>query len=333
MAALDAFFSGSSLQRRGTRAAGLHAAALGRFIPAEAGNTNTSLSCWACSSVHPRRGGEHSSTMKSMLSSSGSSPQRRGTRVQRFFQLVGQRFIPAEAGNTSAYKIYGLDASVHPRRGGEHDDVQFLNVIDAGSSPQRRGTRWIKRLNMPKRRFIPAEVGNTLPPLWPAPPLPVHPRRGGEHPTYPAAGYGQPGSSPQRRGTHRKPGEHQAECRFIPAEAGNTRKPGAFTPRPPVHPRRGGEHARPKERPAPFSGSSPQRRGTQPSWDIQHRRPRFIPAEAGNTQLKRGAAPRISVHPRRGGEHLQAGDADFVVAGSSPQRRGTQRCLALYYLH
>ena len=91
------------------------------------------------------------------------------------------------------------------------------------------------------RRFIPAWAGNRASISIPMPPSAVHPRMGGEQPFFTRQMTDYTGSSPHGRGT---------DCpyilllilpRFIPAWAGNSRKPYVCWPDRPVHPRMGGE--------------------------------------------------------------------------------------------
>ena len=70
-------------------------------------------------------------------------------------------------------------------------------------------------------------------------------------------------------------------------------------------------------------GSSPRVRGTAGDWYIVPRRPRFIPACAGNSLPYRAAAQRPPVHPRVCGEQHPAGSTSRRVDGSSPRVRGT----------
>ena len=50
---------------------------------------------------------------------------------------------------------------------------------------------------------------------------------------------------------------------------------------------------------------------------------RFIPARAGNTLALCSSMLAVSVHPRAGGEHAQAGAHPALQGGSSPRGRGT----------
>ncbi len=115
-----------------------------------------------------------------------------------------------------------------------------------------------------------------------------------------------------------------AAARFIPAGAGNTPHPPRHRPAASVHPRRRGEHARPKSQNVCTGGSSPQARGTLAPNDVDALERRFIPAGAGNTRIAATYRENLSVHPRRRGEHSTAAPCIRPADGSSPQARGTQ---------
>ncbi|ABI62267.1 Hypothetical protein GbCGDNIH1_1369 [Granulibacter bethesdensis CGDNIH1] len=70
---------GSSPRRRGTRRTQHQYLAQRRFIPAQAGNTRWVQRRAARNPVHPRAGGEHSTSQHFPYLSDGSSPRRRGT--------------------------------------------------------------------------------------------------------------------------------------------------------------------------------------------------------------------------------------------------------------
>ena len=251
--------SGSSPRRRGTPPFIVLALRFRRFIPAQAGNTDAPSS--RAPSVHPRAGGEHAKGTQVKLCDAGSSPRRRGTQridhretnstgssrrrgTQRWARASapGNRFIPAQAGNTT-------EALQRSSRG--------------GSSPRRRGTRLRSHRHIAEWRFIPAQAGNTSSEHPWERTLPVHPRAGGEHILY--APFGSPvtvhpraggehrgstwklhvyiGSSPRRRGTQRNRSRFLHRGRFIPAQAGNTIREAP--------------HLQRRE-----NGSSPRRRGT-----------------------------------------------------------------------
>ena len=254
---------GSSPRRRGTLLVGVYGDTRRRFIPAQAGNTSSSVHSSPSPTVHPRAGGEHAISVAVAIRSSGSSPRRRGTLGHERPQHVVLRFIPAQAGNTLLEGLLVLCGPVHPRAGGEHVPVLRLYLASSGSSPRRRGT--LAKLNRRRNlnRFIPAQAGNTSRPRSAWARSSVHPRAGGEHRLVAMASIADSGSSPRRRGTrgHRESGVPVR--RFIPAQAGNTAssKWQAFLT--PVHPRAGGEHIEGKGLSGPITGSSPRRRGTR----------------------------------------------------------------------
>ena len=133
-----------------------------------------------------------------------------------------------------------------------------------------------------------------------------------------------PGSSPLARGTRRRASLQPAGHRFIPARAGNIRRPSPAPWPAPVHPRSRGEHRSRGRAGDRAIGSSPLARGTR-----DHTRPpraggRFIPARAGNTSRPARARPTTPVHPHSRGEHLRKFSRPQAGAGSSPLARGTR---------
>ena len=118
--------------------------------------------------------------------------------------------------------------------------------------------------------------------------------------------------------------EDEAQSRFIPACAGNTRR--SSTPRPAVsvHPRVCGEHQCLSELASLAAGSSPRVRGTRPWPAASSARARFIPACAGNTHLFAHFPSLPPVHPRVCGEHDAPLILEKSITGSSPRVRGTR---------
>ena len=173
---------GSSPRGRGTRELVERPLVRPRFIPARAGNTLAHRDPGLASTVHPRAGGEHHSSIITCLISFGSSPRGRGTLTSAVKNHLRGRFIPARAGNTRFRRVSGRSGSVHPRAGGEHILMIARDRLSIGSSPRGRGTRRLRR--------------------WRRASSAVHPRAGGEH--LPAAD------------------DDDEQGRFIPARAGNT---------------------------------------------------------------------------------------------------------------
>ena len=274
-----------------------------RFIPARAGNTVSARRHAAPAAVHPRACGEHSRHAPIVGGAGGSSPRVRGTRASLDLSMVGWRFIPARAGNTSLRPTDSPRASVHPRACGEH--VRRRNRLSHahGSSPRVRGTQHIDFDAGAHPRFIPARAGNTRHPAPQLPPPSVHPRACGEHLTAHQHAFIPHGSSPRVRGTPR--------C------------PASAAPPPPVHPRACGEHPRLDGGRVGVHGSSPRVRGTPAAERTRRGDHRFIPARAGNTSRRPGRRPARPVHPRACGEHQPAAELECRHVGSSPRVRGT----------
>ena len=276
---------GSSPRARGTPGLPGSGKTLSRFIPACAGNTPTTRRADAGAPVHPRVRGEHRNARPVRPLRSGSSPRARGTPGGRLSPVARLRFIPACAGNTPAISAMSAMCSVHPRVRGEHLTPELCGTLDRGSSPRARGTRRSAFASQRRTRFIPACAGNTC--SWrPAPRArSVHPRVRGEHCIRLKRNGAFVGSSPRARGTPIRSGSPTAPRRFIPACAGNTMYSGSELLDRPVHPRVRGEHAVGVPEEVAAHGSSPRARGTPAASRPTGRRPRFIPACAGNTTV------------------------------------------------
>ena len=177
-------------------------------------------------------------------------------------------------------------------------------------------------------RFIPARAGNTPPTRSRHRACPVHPRAGGEHSTPTDEPSSTRGSSPRGRGTPLGDDLVQVGIRFIPARAGNTPSRPARRPAFSVHPRAGGEHPRRGIAKLGVTGSSPRGRGTLDQKTLHGYLLRFIPARAGNTNVKPPAQGVYTVHPRAGGEHHLIRVSSAPSDGSSPRGRGTLKPVA-----
>ena len=216
--------TGSSPRGRGTLETGWFLYSQSRFIPARAGNTWLRATPGRRQSVHPRAGGEHHlrQLLRDLLG--GSSPRGRGTPGPPVRFGLGQRFIPARAGNTGRPTSGSPGSTVHPRAGGEHALRAARKQVEHGSSPRGRGTRRRHDRTGRRTRFIPARAGNTRAGAGPRCGRPVHPRAGGEHLSHAESVVQKRGSSPRGRGTPVSTNRRQYRSRFIPARAGNTIK-------------------------------------------------------------------------------------------------------------
>ncbi len=196
----------------------------------------------------------------------GLSPLARGTHFQILFRPGNVRFIPAGAGNTA-------------RR-------SFFTCLTCGLSPLARGTLKKTQHYTTDARFIPAGAGNTVIARLSMCAGAVYPRWRGEHPMTLFYSFPFIGLSPLARGTHFNPHLFLLLRRFIPAGAGNT---GSTRPRraaAPVYPRWRGEHLPAIYLPVAAFGLSPLARGTLLPIASRARIARFIPAGAGNTELR-----------------------------------------------
>ena len=171
---------GSSPRGRGTHRGSWLVLLNERFIPARAGNSRSSFTCFSVSSVHPRAGGELDHAGPRPFYLPGSSPRGRGTPAVARGIASCRRFIPARAGNSSGCCRGRRPISVHPRAGGELRDLARTASIWSGSSPRGRGTLLLGHGIRPTLRFIPARAGNSYRLCLGARPQAVHPRAGGE---------------------------------------------------------------------------------------------------------------------------------------------------------
>ena len=251
---------GSSPRVRGTRRGTAPDRASSRFIPACAGNSRCRLPALRTGTVHPRVCGELASKPATSVFAAGSSPRVRGTRPASWGSASWRGFIPACAGNSGSRRRGCGRWPVHPRVCGELPR-------DAPAA-------------LPGQRFIPACAGNSTVSVNEPMKVSVHPRVCGELCQRPCATASRSGSSPRVRGTHQRDDGAGDLRRFIPACAGNSRRPRRVSTRRPVHPRVCGELALPLGRRRPAE--------------------RFIPACAGNSVAAKcamrepsGSSPRV----------------------------------------
>ena len=134
--------------------------AVGRFIPAGAGNGRNWAVLEATPAVHPRWRGERDSSGLCEVLKDGSSPLARGTVGLANPTFIFHRFIPAGAGNGNIIRIDGVNMAVHPRWRGERVLSSLVLSCFVGSSPLARGTVAQTVQIAVIRRFIPAGAGN-----------------------------------------------------------------------------------------------------------------------------------------------------------------------------
>ena len=232
---------GSSPRVRGTASHPRGFCNHGRFIPACAGNSTDSWSSQNGITVHPRVCGEQGDGGFGGARPPGSSPRVRGTDCRQRCVCARCRFIPACAGNRYFHTRTTFLNPVHPRVCGEQPSLQPPDLSPVGSSPRVRGTVGGQGCRIGGRRFIPACAGNRPGCRLPRATATVHPRVCGEQLACALAAPLGTGSSPRVRGTAISGPCLLADCRFIPACAGNRPKAKLIFYPTPVHPRVCGE--------------------------------------------------------------------------------------------
>ena len=152
--------SGSSPRRWGNQACFNGCDTGNRFIPTQVGKSRIQCLQAVNPSVHPHAGGEIRDFNQRRETPYGSSPRRWGNRT--------------------AFQSSADNKPVHPHAGGEiFQFVQFLGG-STGSSPRRWGNRQVVFFRGPVCRFIPTQVGKSLPFGRSCSSIPVHPHAGGE---------------------------------------------------------------------------------------------------------------------------------------------------------
>ncbi len=247
----------------------------------------------------------------------------RGTRHQANERDPIARFIPACAGNAVCHPPLIFVSPVHPRVCGERGSSSSRASGAPGSSPRVRGTPRRPSHACLRLRFIPACAGNALSIVARPLQITVHPRVCGERLLEITPREWLDGSSPRVRGTLHRPMHSQGFCRFIPACAGNAHQPIRRNCLPTVHPRVCGERTQTPEILESYDGSSPRVRGTLMGALEKGKRPRFIPACAGNARYSAAVEKDETVHPRVCGERAASRPVNQSGTGSSPRVRGT----------
>ena len=151
------------------------------IIPADAGSTYPSVGVVESRTDHPRRCGEHNSSLRMLEYMPGSSPQMRGALCSLLCPIPDPGIIPADAGSTIRPVRYHRASRDHPRRCGEHSLLLNALGFPKGSSPQMRGAPLPGDYEQCVDRIIPADAGSTGLLCFADHLQWDHPRRCGEH--------------------------------------------------------------------------------------------------------------------------------------------------------
>ena len=153
---------GSSPRMRGKQERRAQLVALGRIIPAHAGQTNRAVPRSLQGSDHPRACGANSVQGDKGTFKTGSSPRMRGKRFHLILDLTFLRIIPAHAGQTHTHRKHWNADPDHPRACGANFGVGAIIFHPFGSSPRMRGKlSGFVRVHRSKR-IIPAHAGQTV---------------------------------------------------------------------------------------------------------------------------------------------------------------------------
>ena len=313
---------GLSPHGRGKPIAPIAMIAMIRSIPARAGETIRLFSARGGNTVYPRTGGGNTARGATASASNGLSPHGRGKPVQSHRYILGERSIPARAGETKEGKSAAGLCQVYPRTGGGN----YGKIVGArpsrGLSPHGRGKLIHKRTPAPGTRSIPARAGETRRRhrryLWRR----VYPRTGGGN----GLGFSSPrrfgGLSPHGRG---KPAHHHrlpVRGGSIPARAGETVSVSNIGREVVVYPRTGGGNPGRRGRRGSGGGLSPHGRGKHDAVGASKAGVGSIPARAGETTCTFQSSLTWTVYPRTGGGNPEATRSSAKELGLSPPVRG-----------
>ena len=161
--------------------------------------------------------------------------------------MASIRIIPALAGNTTDPGPPEPLSEDHPRSRGEYRYLQFLCILQSGSSPLSRGIQQRSEIRHTGGRIIPALAGNTGVCCRFRLPRGDHPRSRGEYRRGWRWRMLPCGSSPLSRGILSAGRIQCVQQRIIPALAGNTRSTARSRRCGKDHPRSRGEYPLPSQ--------------------------------------------------------------------------------------
>ena len=150
---------GLSPRVRGSQVVKLDGRALGRSIPAGAGEPRTHPLARRRRTVYPRGCGGAQPDSLPASSFSGLSPRVRGSRVRMLHSMVRGGSIPAGAGEPRRWRPGRSSAWVYPRGCGGASCRCFRHESASGLSPRVRGSHTVAWQPLAGDRSIPAGAG------------------------------------------------------------------------------------------------------------------------------------------------------------------------------
>ncbi len=154
---------GSSPHKWGILHTAQRAPSAWRFIPTQVGNTTALVPDIIDPPVHPHTSGEYCYGDYRRLTGRGSSPHKWGILQGAIVANQTIRFIPTQVGNTHSTNGGSSEFPVHPHTSGEYSCSTDCLRTQTGSSPHKWGIQHPLPLGEVGWRFIPTQVGNTLP--------------------------------------------------------------------------------------------------------------------------------------------------------------------------
>ncbi len=251
---------------------------------------------------HPRRRGEDIVLGEPRPDYSGTPPQARGRLQGGALVFLALGNTPAGAGKMTSPGCNGTNLGEHPRRRGEDNVINRVQVPPRGTPPQARGRSGLGRHRRGVEGSTPAGAGKI------------------KHSNI--AGQTDLGTPPQARGRFPHPFAESLCEGNTPAGAGKTRRcSGAFT-RSREHPRRRGEDAYAEITGEYPEGTPPQARGRFTLFVPNVERYGNTPAGAGKMSIHRGRPSCHWEHPRRRGEDCFMFSGAGTSGGNTPAGAG-----------
>ena len=293
-------------------------------IPAPAGQPEWADNPEAPPGGHPRTCG---ATVRAFVKRGyylGTSPHLRGNRHQVLHHVLGQRDIPAPAGQPATWRPTSTGGSGHPRTCGATGGGTQWAAITNGTSPHLRGNRDETLISEAYQRDIPAPAGQPIIGWRDPGQREGHPRTCGATPKSKFMPRYPTGTSPHLRGNRPCAWRGEQDTGDIPAPAG---QPSGYHPTYLFrggHPRTCGATCRSQVQCAPQGGTSPHLRGNHQYDARRWLAVGDIPAPAG--QPPEPLVPLVSItgHPRTCGATGGSGKHIPPASGTSPHLRGNQ---------